>query len=124
MSETQTVVVTAVGQYDGHSTKKNRILELKLKFAYDERVSMAKIIMLVGQHIDVVVKAVGKKALKLGTFSFQGLNIDRDGQGHLKLTSDIDYIEHNNLVAIIGEEELLKIKLSAEVEVEVDEDGD
>jgi hypothetical protein len=123
LSETQEIVVTAVGQYDGHSTKKNRILELKLKFAYDERVSMARVIMLVGQHIDVIVKAAGKKALKLGTFNFQGLSIDRDGQGHLKLTSDIDYIEHDNLVAIIGEEELLKIKLSADVELE-DSDND
>lgn len=124
MSEIQKIDILAVGQYNGHITKRNRLLELRFKFSYDERTSLAKILFLVGQNIEVSVKAPDKKPVKLGTYNFQALNIDRDGQGHLKIITDIDYVEHENLVSIINDNELLKIKLSAEIELEENEDNE
>ena len=123
---TENVTITAVGTYDGHTTKKNRIMELKLKFSYDERISSAQMVMLVGQNIEVHAKPAGKKPLKLGSFNFNGMSIDRDGQTVLKLSSDIDYVEHENIVALISsvgdDNDLLKIKLAAEIEVEETEE--
>lgn len=118
------VILTAVGQYDGHTTKKNRLLELKFKFTYDERVSMAKAIMFVGQNIAVIVKPPGKKALRIGTFNFQNLNIDRDGQASLRLSTDIDYVEHANLVEIVGDTELVKVRLEASIDKDDDDQDD
>lgn len=115
------VSITSICQYFGHQIKKNKLLELKLKFAYEERVNMAQMLLLVGQDISLFVRQGKGQILKVGEFNFGGLAIDRDGEGVIKLSADVDYVEHANLMQFIGSENLLKIRLVAEIELE-DED--
>jgi hypothetical protein len=114
---TEKVIVSAIGLYDGHATKKNKSVDLKFKFSYDERINVVKAIAFVGQNISVQAKKGNDKPVSLGTFSFQELKIDRDGETILKLNSELDYVYSENINSIVGDD-LLKIRLSADIIIE------
>lgn len=120
METEEKVIIKAVGQYFGHIIKKNKLIELKLKFSYDERLELVKSFLFVGQNITLFAKPPGMPVLKIGMFNFGGVSLDKDGQTILKLVTDIDYVEHSNLIKLVGGDELIKIKLEADIEIEKD----
>lgn len=121
MDKTETIGITAIGLYDGHVVKKNKLVVLKFKFSYDERINMIKAIAFVGQNVKIIAKIGSEKAKPLGIYNFQELKIDRDGQAMVTFSTELEYVENENLSEIVGDE-LLKIRMSADVIVEDNED--
>ena len=69
------VDIKALGQYDGQTTDRKGNVILKVKFSYDERESLAKMLILPGQTIQVFAKYNKNKAVKLGEFGYKNLII-------------------------------------------------
>ena len=120
-NKSEKLAITAVGQYDGHTVKKNKAIDLKFKFSYDERSNMATAIAFINQNINVVVKVENNKPVKIGMFDMHELKFDKDGQCFVKLSSTIDYIETDNLNEIITINNLIKIRMQAEIILEEEE---
>jgi hypothetical protein len=117
------VKVKGLCKYNGHSIKNNRAVDLSLVFAYDELPNYIKLVQLLNEHIDVSVKIGDQEVEKIGNFMIRAINIDHDGQGVIKLNSQMDHVEAdliNNLVS-----ETFKILFVADVEdIEDDEEED
>lgn len=115
---TEKVVVKAIGLYNGHFVKTNKSVELKIKFSYDERVNIAKTIAFVNQNVKVHAKIGSGKPLSLGMFSFKEMKIDKDGQGFMKLDSELDYVDDENMNEIARAGSLITWRLAANIIME------
>jgi hypothetical protein len=115
---TQDFILTAIGQYNSFNIKNNKSVDLSFKFSYDERINIVKSITFVGQNIEIVAKKGGNKPVKLGLFTFQELKIDRDGESTIKFNSEVDYVYTENINEIVSKDELIKVKMKANIIME------
>lgn len=83
-------------QYDGHSVKKNGSIDLKFKIPYSELVTALEILQLLGCNMTLKCKIEGS-TVEVGTFYLSLLSIDREGETTLKLNSELESIELDNL---------------------------
>jgi hypothetical protein len=117
------VKVKAVGEFNGQSTKPNKSIDLSFKFPYSELVNSVQTLQMLNENITVSAKIGDEKPIKLGMFTLNGLNFDRDGEAVLKLNSMLDYVEADNLntIAALGKGEQFHILFKASVEEEGEE---
>lgn len=116
--ETVDLKVSAVGQYNGFNIKNNKSVDLSFKFSFEEKTNIIKTILFTGQNVKILARKGSNKPVKLGLFNFQELKIDRDGESTLKFNSEVDYVYVENINEIVGKDELLKIKMEANVILE------
>ena len=119
------VKVKVVGQYNGHAVKNNKAVDLGLKFEYGELISYVKLLQMINENIETQVKIGDSKPLKLGLFMFKSLTIGHDGEGSLKLNSQLDYVEPRVIDEMVGEERvILLFKAKIQLEEEADEEAE
>jgi glutathione peroxidase-family protein len=116
--EVKDLTITAIGQYKSFNIKNNKSVDLSFKFSYDERINMVQAISFIGQNVTILAKKGAEKPVKLGMFNFHELKIDRDGEATIKFNSDVDYVFTENVNAIVGKDELLKIRMQANIIME------
>jgi hypothetical protein len=117
------VKVKIIGNYNGHSFKSNKSVDLGLIFEYGELLNYIKLVQMINENIDVQAKIGDTKVRKLGLFMFKSLTISHDGEGSLKLNSQLDYVESTMIDALVGEERVgLLFKASIQVDDEEAED--
>jgi len=119
-NETKKVVIKTIGKYAGHSIKANKSIDLTLKMGYDELPNYIKLIQLLNENINIVVKVGDEKPKELGMYMIKSIGIDHDGEGTIKFNSSLDYVEPDNLNGLAGE--ILKIAFKANVEVESEDE--
>ena len=86
-------------QYDGHSVKKNGSVDLKFKIPYSELVTSLEVLQLLGCNMTLKCKVSGS-TVEVGTFYLSLFSVDREGETTIKLNSELDSIELDNLNAL------------------------
>jgi hypothetical protein len=117
------IKIKALAKYNGHSIKTNRAVDLSIKFPYEELPNYIKLIQLLNENVNVVVKLPDEKAKKLGVFMIKEIKIDGDGEGAVKFNSQLDFVEADIINTLAGCE-MFKIAFDAEVAEEGTDDED
>lgn len=115
----------AVASYNGHNIKTNKNVDLALKFRYDELTNYIQLIQFLNEDVEIVTKVEDQPAIKLGSFRIKEIKVDGDGEGIVKFSSMIDFINPDSINSLVGTE-LVKVMFSAQVEdtEEDNEDGE
>lgn len=115
------IKVKSVAKYNGHSFKQNKAVDLSVRFEYSELPNYVKLIQLLNENIIIKVKQSDKPVKKLGTFMLKEIKIDHDGEGIVKFNSMLDYVEADEINALVGDG-LFKIMFEAQTEAVGDDD--
>lgn len=116
----ETVKVKTEARYSTHSVKQNKAVDITFKMPYHELTKYIQTIQMLNENVTTAIKVgTDKKPIKLGTFMVHNLGIDRDGQGTLKLNSQLDFVDANaiNEVAARNDEPCILL-LKADIELE------
>lgn len=114
------------GKYATHSVKANKSVDMTFKLPYTELKNYIGSIQMLNENVTVAGKiGSDKKPMVFGTFMVHNIAVDRDGQGTLKLNSQLDFVDANSIndLAVRNDEPLI-ILLKAEIDVEDDSDED
>lgn len=113
------VKVKTEARYVSHDVKSNKAINITFKMPYSELTRYIQTIQMLNENILVGCKIGASKPIKLGTFMLQNLNIDRDGEGKLKLNSQLDFVEMDNVNELaMRNDEPIFLLLKAEVDLE------
>ena len=118
------VKIKQVVNYGGHNIKTNGSIDLTFKAKYDELTNSMQVLQLLNNDVVINAKLPGvKKPIALGMFRVKSVNFDGDGESTLKFNSIVDNVEMNNVNYIVCKEEF-QVLMSAEVELEEDEENE
>lgn len=114
--------IKTVAKYGGHNIKPNGSVTVSFKCPYSELPNYLQIVQMLNNDINIDVKKPESKSFGLGVFRLQKMNIDHDGECFLQFNSITDYVEVDNLNKLIvdSKDELFRITLKSEIEVEQD----
>lgn len=116
------VKIKSVCKYNGHNVKASKVVDLSLKFNYDELVNYVQTIQMLNENITVKVMVDGK-GFKLGTFLIKEIKIDGDGEGTIKMASSMDHIDAAAINSIVISEAfrvMFEATISSDEQEEVD----
>lgn len=118
----ETVKLKFEARYANHSVKQNKAVDLTIKMRYSELPEYIKTIQMLNENVTVAGKiGADKKPVKLGTFMVHNIGIDREGDGTLKLNSQLDHVNANNINELAARnDEPLILLLKADIDVEED----
>jgi len=111
------VSIKEIASYKGHSVKANGNIDITFSAMYGEITNSMQVLQMLNNDVKIAVKLAGEKPLKLGSFSVKSVMFDNDGESILKFTSLTDYVEMENLNAIVSQENF-QIRFEAEIELE------
>jgi len=117
----ETIKIKTIAEYNGHSIRPNKNVNIAFKCEYGELTNYIKLIQLLNENIEIMVKIQNSKPIKLGTFMLSEIKVGNDGQGIIKFNSQLDYVEKASLNQLSGE--ILNLLFKADIENE-DEGGE
>ena len=115
------IKIKAIGKYNGHDVKANKSVNISFKLGYDQLVNTIKLTQLLNENITIITRIGKESPIKLGMFMLRDIKIDHDGESMIKLNSQMDYVEADNLNKLL--EETLQIMFVAEIEIEEGEEN-
>lgn len=119
------VKVKFEGKYQTHNIKSNQAIDITIKMSYSELTQYVQTLQMLNENVTLVSKIGTTKPKKLGTFMIKNLNIDGDGEGKLKLNSQLDFVDDlaiNELAKRSDEPLMVLMKASIEDTGETEED--
>ena len=100
------VKIASAATYNGHKMNKAKMVELGLVFKCEQMPKYIKLVPLVGEDIEVIVKLEDEdEKLNLGTFVIKDLAVKQDGEMVLKLVTSADMAEFDNITTLAGNEQ-------------------
>jgi len=121
----ETIKVKTEGTYFAHNVKQNKSIDLTFKVPYSELTNYIKSIQMLNENVDVGAKIGADKPINLGSFMIKNINIDNDGEGKIKLNSQLDFVDSdkiNELASKNDEPLMILFKCSVDVEEEIEEE--
>lgn len=122
------VKIQGLGSYSGKSTDKAGNIKFKIIFSYEERKTLAELLVFPGQTIRLMAKYNKMEPVTFGEFDFGGLNIDKNGQGTLTLSTEytsFDVTKEEYLFPLEdGQQKLITFTLTADIDTSDDNDVD
>lgn len=113
------IKVRTEGSYLNHNVKANKSIDVVLKAPYSELTNYIQTIQMLNENVEVGAKIGSDKPIKLGTFMISSISVDRDGEGKIKLNSQLDYVDSNSINELANRnDEPLKIMFKAQIEEE------
>lgn len=79
--------IILMGEFNGQTTKKDGLMDIKFQFVSDELLSCLSIFKFVGKPIDLAIK-IDKEVLTLGQVILSGFSTDKDARVKIKFTGD------------------------------------
>lgn len=124
--EKQVKVITE-GVYVSHGVKKNKSIDLVIKAPYSELRNYIQTIQMLNENVDVSVKIGSDKPVLLGSFMISNINVDNDGEGKVRLNSQLDFVNANEINTLASRSDeplkvLFKCKIDSEDESEESDD--
>jgi len=117
--------IKLVGKYHGHQVKPNKIVQLTLKFPYDQLPRTIQTLQMLNENVTIKAKVPSEKPFNVGMFTINQVNFDHDGECVIRLNSTIDYVEIDNISKLILEaEESAQLSFEAEIDLEKGDDND
>ena len=113
------VKVKEVVGYKGHNISANGSVNLTLCADYSELKNTIMLMQMLNNDVRVKAKLPGFNAIKLGIFRIRDIRIDGDGESIIKFNGLNDYIEMDNLNALVTNERF-NVMFEADIE---EEDG-
>lgn len=80
-------------KYQTHNVKSNKSIDVTFKMSYSELTQYLQTIQMLNENVLVASKIGADKPRKLGTFMISNLNVGGDGEGKLKINSQLDYVD-------------------------------
>lgn len=120
MENAKMVQIEQVVKYGGHNISPNGNVNLTLKSDYSELCNTVMLMQLLNNDVSIKAKLNGAKPFKLGTFRIKDIRVDGDGESIIKFNGLSDYIEVDNLNALITDDRF-KIRCESEIEEEEQE---
>lgn len=114
------VKIKTVAKYGGHNINSMQSINLTLKFSYDTMPKYIQAIQMLNEDVTITAVIANEK-IKLGVFNVHNITVDKDGAGKIKFTSQVDYVNLNNISALIGDD-VFRVMLEAEIETDKKED--
>jgi len=115
------VTVKEVVSYKGHSVQKNGNLNISFSAMYSEITNSMQLLQLLNNDVKILAKLPGEKAISLGTFGVKSILFGGDGTSVLKFTSLCDFVELENINAIVSQENF-QVKFEGDIEAENEEE--
>ena len=118
------VKVQEVVRYGGHNLAANGAVTLVLTASYSELVNTVQVLQMLNNDVDIKAKLPGKKAMRLGLFRVNHIDVNDDGTSRIKFRGISDYIEMDNLNSLPKKDEDVpdfKVLFEADVEEEDEE---
>lgn len=114
------VKIKTIANYNGHNVKANKSVDISFKFSYGDLVEYIKVIQMLNENVEIIVKQLDSKPQKLGIFMVKDIRIDHDGEGTIKFNSMVDQAEVQ-LMHLLANDEQFKILLKAKIEEELED---
>lgn len=119
------VKVKEVVRYGGHTIRANGVVDISFDAAYSELTNSVMMLQLLNNDVSIKAKIPGKKAFHLGGFRVDRLQVDNDGESHIKFRGVTDYIETDNLMMMpLKGDDVPDFQILVEGEVEKEDDAD
>ena len=116
------VKIKTEGQYNGHSVKASKSVDVNFKVPYSELTSYIQSIQMLNENVEVIARIGSDKPLRLGSFMINNINIGNDGEGKIRLNSQLDFVDSDAISQLANRnDEPLKLLFKAQIESE-DED--
>ena len=112
----QKIKTKVVGEYNGHSIKQNKNIDVSFKCKYDQLAEYIQLIQYLNVDTKIVVKLPDEEPFTIGTFRVKSVNVDHDGEGKVQFNSMTDFVELDGINRLVGTE-LIKILFTADVEL-------
>lgn len=98
-------IISAIGVYDGSSTKNSFDVELKMSFTESRLSEAIQFVASVGKRLRMVAQIDGQgEKIILGTWSLNRLSVDRNAQTKISFKSTLDSVYPDNLNKLIVED--------------------
>lgn len=115
------VKVKEVVKYGGHNLSANGSVNLTLNASYSELVNSIQVSQMLNNDVSIKAKLPGKKAMMLGSFRVNHIDIFDDGTSRLKFRGISDYIEMDNLNNLpLRDEDVSEFQVLIEADIEVE----
>lgn len=109
--------VKEVVGYKGHNISANGSVNLTLCADYSELKNTIMAMQMLNNDVKLKARLPGADAMKLGVFRIRDIKVDGDGESIIKFNGLNDYIEMDNLNALVTNERF-NVMLEAEIEEE------
>lgn len=122
----ETVKLKFEAKYTTHTVKANKAVDITFKMPYTELTQYIGSIQMLNENVTVAAKiGSDKKPNKLGTFMITNISVDRDGQGTLKVNSQLDYVESKSINELASRnDEPMFLFLKADIDTEGNDEAD
>ena len=115
------VTVKEVVSYKGHSVQRNGNLSISFSAMYSEITNSMKLLQLLNNDVKILAKLPGEKPIPLGTFNVKSVLFDGDGESVIKFVSLCEFVELENINAIVSQENF-QIRFEGDIEAENEEE--
>lgn len=119
------IKVQEVVKYGGHNLSSNGAVNLTLNASYSELVNTIQVSQMLNNDVTIKAKLPGKKAMALGSFMVNHIDIFDDGTSRLKFKGISDYVEMDNLNNLpLRDEDVSEFKVLIEADIEEESETD
>ena len=105
-----------VATFEGFTIGKNKAVQVKFKFRYDEVLTSVNLLQGLNSDITIHAKVPSKKAVNLGMFTIGAVNFDRDGNATIPFKSLTENVNLENICSLV-EEEYIQLRFTAVLEL-------
>ena len=105
-----------VATFEGLAIGKNKAVQVKFKFRYDEVLTSVNLLQGLNSDITIHAKVPSKKAVNLGMFTIGAVNFDRDGNATIPFKSLVENVNLDNICSLV-EEEYIQLRFTAVLEL-------
>ena len=102
--------------FQGLSIGRNKTVQLKFKFRYDEILTSVELLQGLNSDITVHAKIGDDKPINLGIFTIGAVNFDKDGNATIPFKSLVDNVNLDNINSII-DEDYIQLRFMAIIEL-------
>lgn len=101
-----------IASFDGLTVGKNKTVQVKFKFKYDEMLTSVELLQGLNADITVFAKTPSAKPVELGVFTIGAVNFDRDGNATIPFKSLVDNVNLVNICSLV-DEEIIQLRFRA-----------
>lgn len=105
-----------IATFEGLSIGKNRTVQVKFKFRYDEILTSVELLQGLNNDITVHAKTAASNPMSLGIFTIGSVNFDKDGNATIPFKSLVDNVNLDNICALV-DEDYIQLRFQAIIEL-------
>lgn len=105
-----------IATFEGLTIGKNKTVQLKFKFRYDEIITSVELLQGLNNDITVHAKTATGNPMSLGMFTIGAVNFDKDGNATIPFKSLVDNVNLDNICMLV-DEDYIQLRFQAIIEL-------